>query len=144
MRFWKPDEAKAEPARHESFTDYRPRQRVAAAAGDSVVAGGGSVGPFLRRFYRNQVVVSEPVRRFLFFLLLAGVIYAFVLGTAGPSASPCCATSAPRSTGASRNSKAARPAAVGDRAPRERPVLHREDGRERYGYIREARRSTRS
>jgi cell division protein FtsB len=83
MRFWKPDEAKAEPARHESFTDYRPRQRVAAAAGDSVVAGGGSVGPFLRRFYRNQVVVSEPVRRFLFFLLLAGVIYAFVLGDGG-------------------------------------------------------------
>ena len=39
--------------------------------------------PFLRRFYHNQVVVSAPVRRFLLFVLLAGVVYAFVLGDGG-------------------------------------------------------------
>jgi cell division protein FtsB len=41
------------------------------------------VRPFLRRFYHNQVVVSAPVRRFLLFVLLAGVVYAFVLGEGG-------------------------------------------------------------
>ncbi len=62
------------------FRDYKPRpQRV----GSTVVTSGGSVGPFLRKFYRHQVVVSAPVQRFFLFLVLAGLIYAFVLGDGG-------------------------------------------------------------
>ena len=62
------------------FRDFKPR---APHAGSSVVTSGGSVGPFLRNFYRHQVVVSAPVQRFFLFLVLAGLIYAFVLGDGG-------------------------------------------------------------
>jgi cell division protein FtsB len=65
-----------------SFQDYRPRTKSPQTT-PSVVASGGSVGPFLRKFYRHQVVVSAPVQRFFLFLVLAGVIYAFVLGDGG-------------------------------------------------------------
>jgi len=64
------------------FSDYRPRAR-STPSHPSVVASGGSVGPFLRKFYRHQVVVSAPVQRFFLFLILAGLIYAFVLGDGG-------------------------------------------------------------
>jgi cell division protein FtsB len=47
------------------------------------VTAGGSVKPFLRRFYRHQAVVSGPVQRVALFLLLAGLLYAFVLGDGG-------------------------------------------------------------
>ncbi len=62
------------------FRDYKPRPQ---RAGSTVVTNGGSVGPFLRKFYRHQVVVSAPVQRFFLFLVLAGLIYAFVLGDGG-------------------------------------------------------------
>jgi cell division protein FtsB len=62
------------------FRDFKPRARH---TGSSVVTSGGSVGPFLRNFYRHQVAVSAPVQRFFLFLLLAGLIYAFVLGDGG-------------------------------------------------------------
>jgi cell division protein FtsB len=62
------------------FRDFKPRPRH---TGSSVVTSGGSVGPFLRNFYRHQVVVSAPVQRFFLFLVLAGLIYAFVLGDGG-------------------------------------------------------------
>ena len=62
------------------FRDYKPRPQ---RAGATVVTSGGSVGPFLRKFYRHQVVVSAPVQRFFLFLVLAGLIYAFVLGDGG-------------------------------------------------------------
>jgi cell division protein FtsB len=65
-----------------AFRDYRPRARTAPGH-PSVVASGGSVGPFLRKFYRHQVIVSPPVQRFFLCLILAGVIYAFVLGDGG-------------------------------------------------------------
>ena len=64
------------------FRDFRPRPRPPKAS-NSVVTRGGAVGPFLRRFYRHQVVVSGPVQRFFLLLLLAGIIYAFVLGDGG-------------------------------------------------------------
>ena len=79
MQFWKTEQDTTDSA---TFQDYRPRART-APTNPSVVASGGSVGPFLRTFYRHQVVVSAPVQRFFLFLLLAGVIYAFVLGDGG-------------------------------------------------------------
>ncbi len=80
MEYWR-SEREASRAT-DAFQDYRPRARAPKTA-PSVVASGGSVGPFLRKFYRHQVVVSAPVQRFFLFLLLAGVIYAFVLGDGG-------------------------------------------------------------
>jgi len=80
MEYWR-NEREASRAT-DPFQDYRPRARAPKTA-PSVVASGGSVGPFLRKFYRHQVVVSAPVQRFFLFLLLAGVIYAFVLGDGG-------------------------------------------------------------
>ncbi len=80
MEYWKTEQ----DSKHDSgaFHDYRPRTRTTPAH-PSVVASGGSVGPFLRKFYRHQVVVSAPVQRFFLFLILAGIIYAFVLGDGG-------------------------------------------------------------
>jgi cell division protein FtsB len=80
MQYWKPEpDSMSESG---AFHDYRPRARTPQPH-PSVVASGGSVGPFLRKFYRHQVVVSPPVQRFFVFLILAGVIYAFVLGDGG-------------------------------------------------------------
>ena len=79
MEYWR---SERETSRTDAFQDYRPRT-AAPKTSPSVVASGGSVGPFLRKFYRHQVVVSAPVQRFFLFLLLAGVIYAFVLGDGG-------------------------------------------------------------
>jgi cell division protein FtsB len=49
------------------------------------VASGGSVknSPFLRQFYRHQTSISDRLQRFLFFLLLAALIYVFVIGESG-------------------------------------------------------------
>jgi len=80
MEYWRNE--RETPRSADAFQDYRPRTAAPKAA-PSVVASGGSVGPFLRKFYRHQVVVSAPVQRFFLFLLLAGVIYAFVLGDGG-------------------------------------------------------------
>ena len=80
MEYWRNE--RETPHSTDSFQDYRPRT-AAPKASPSVVASGGSVGPFLRKFYRHQVVVSAPVQRFFLFLLLAGIIYAFVLGDGG-------------------------------------------------------------
>jgi cell division protein FtsB len=138
MRFWKNTEEKPQTAGTDAFTDYRPRQRVAATAGDSVVTGGGSVGPFLRRFYRNQVAVSAPVRRFLFFLLLAGVIYAFVLGEGG--AIRIAMLRHERATLERRIAELEGSASLLETeiARLESDPFHIEKtGRERYGYIRE-------
>jgi cell division protein FtsB len=80
MQYWKSEQDS--PGDSGTFRDYRPRPR-APQTHASVVASGGSVGPFLRKFYRHQIVVSAPVQRFFLFLILAGVIYAFVLGDGG-------------------------------------------------------------
>ncbi len=79
MRYWEFDREN-DVEKRGVFRDFKPRDRQ---AGTSVVANGGSVGPFLRNFYRHQVVVSAPVQRFFLFLMLAGLIYAFVLGDGG-------------------------------------------------------------
>ena len=82
MHFWRSEKEPAEATRG-AFRDFRPRAHMAGGTPTSAVASTGSVRPFLRRVYHNQVVVSAPVRRFLLFVLLAGVIYAFVLGEGG-------------------------------------------------------------
>jgi len=82
MRYWEFDR---EPSvtRRGTFHDFKRRPRTARGDGHSVVAGGGSVGPFLRNFYRHRVAVSAPIQRFFLFLVLAAIIYAFVLGDGG-------------------------------------------------------------
>ena len=44
-------------------------------SGRSKVTGGGSVQPFLRKFYRHPAVMGGPLQRFFLFLVLA-VLYA--------------------------------------------------------------------
>jgi cell division protein FtsB len=82
VRYWNSEQEKIDSHRG-AFRDFRPRARMAAGTQTSMVTSSGSVRPFLRRFYHNQVAVSAPVRRFLLFVLLAGVVYAFVLGDGG-------------------------------------------------------------
>ena len=65
MQHWKTEDNSTDAG---SFHDYRPRAR-APQGHPSVVASGGSVGPFLRKFYRHQVVVSAPVQRFFLFVV---------------------------------------------------------------------------
>jgi cell division protein FtsB len=81
VRYWNSEQEKMNSPRG-AFRDFSPRSRSESAS-TSAVTSSGSVRPFLRRFYHNQVVVSAPVRRFLLFVLLAGVVYAFVLGDGG-------------------------------------------------------------
>jgi cell division protein FtsB len=78
-RYWEFDREN-DVEKRGAFRDFKPR---AHNTGSSVVTSGGSVGPFLRNFYRHQVAVSAPVQRFFLFLILAGLIYAFVLGDGG-------------------------------------------------------------
>jgi len=52
--------------------------------GSSIAAGGSLKNyPFLRNFYRHQAQISERVQKIVFFLILAGMIYAFLLGENG-------------------------------------------------------------
>jgi len=67
-RYWEFDR-EDDVEKRGAFRDYKPR---AHSMGSSVVTNGGSVGPFLRNFYRHQVAVSAPVQRFFLFLILAG------------------------------------------------------------------------
>jgi cell division protein FtsB len=80
MRYWEVDRENSVEKRT-GFRDYKPRETSKKTA--SAVTSGGSVGPFLRKFYQHQVIVSAPVQRFFMFLVLAAVIYAFVLGDGG-------------------------------------------------------------
>jgi len=86
MRYWGTEESvtrtRKTPRRTSRPRATRGRQAKKAAAKSSV-ASGGSVTPFLRRFYRHQAVVSGPVQRFFLFLVAAGLIYAFLLGDGG-------------------------------------------------------------
>jgi cell division protein FtsB len=84
MRYWGSESKVSRPGR---ATPAARGKRSAAAKKTtgtrSKVAAGGSVQPFLRRVYRHQAVLSGPVQKVLFFLVLAGILYAFVLGDAG-------------------------------------------------------------
>ena len=73
MRYW------------ESARRTRPTRRAPAAAPKRAVALGGSLKeyPFLRKFYQHRVVISGGLQRFLFLLIIATLLYAFVFGEAG-------------------------------------------------------------
>lgn len=86
MRYWGTDDkvSRKSPARKPA-TGKKPAPSAAGRGsnGQSKVASGGSVQPFLRQFYRHQAVISGPIQRIVLFLVLAGVLYAFVLGDGG-------------------------------------------------------------
>jgi cell division protein FtsB len=55
------------------------------SGGKRSIISGGSLRdyPFLRRFYQHQAVISDGLQKFLFLLVIATLIYAFVLGDGG-------------------------------------------------------------
>ncbi len=73
MRYW---EAKGRKRRV---------RRRSAASNKRTVTSGGSLRsyPFLRAFYQHQAVVGDRLQKFLFFLVIATILYAFVFGDAG-------------------------------------------------------------
>jgi cell division protein FtsB len=76
MRYW-------DPGRKPS-----PRKRTTRKSrppGGRSVTKGGSLReyPFLRKFYQHQAVIGVGLQKFLFFLLIATVLYAFVFGDGG-------------------------------------------------------------
>lgn len=80
MRYWGTEDKvsrKTRTRRTAKTTKPKPK------AGQSKVANGGSVQPFLRKFHHHQAVISGPIQRIALFLVLAGILYAFVLGDGG-------------------------------------------------------------
>jgi cell division protein FtsB len=69
----------------ESSKSKRRARSKATAEPKRAVALGGSLKeyPFLRKFYQHRVVISGGLQRFLFFLIIATLLYAFVFGEAG-------------------------------------------------------------
>jgi cell division protein FtsB len=71
------------------WESQKPRRRRSApkrsAPPKRSIAAGGSVRqyPFLRRFYQHQVVVSGRLQKFIFFLVVGTLLYAFVFSDAG-------------------------------------------------------------
>ena len=63
----------------------RPRTKKTTTQRKGSLASGGSVRqyPFLRRFYQHQSTISDGLQKFLFFLVLAALLYVFVLGDGG-------------------------------------------------------------
>jgi cell division protein FtsB len=95
MRYWGSEPTLTSKGRARQSRDVRvkrkttrpatskPASKKARPSSGAKVTSGGSVGPFLRKFYRHQAVVSRPIQRLFLFLVLAGVFYAFVLGDGG-------------------------------------------------------------
>jgi cell division protein FtsB len=75
LRYWESPQPKGR--RRTSSRGAKPSKRS--------IASGGSVRqyPFLRRFYQHQAVLSAGIQKFIFFLVLATLLYAFVFGDAG-------------------------------------------------------------
>jgi cell division protein FtsB len=73
MRYW----GRPEPKRKVKKESTRAPRRG--------IASGGNLRqyPFLRTFYQHQADISEGLQKFLFFLVLATLLYVFVLGDAG-------------------------------------------------------------
>ena len=73
MRYW------------ESSRKRSPRTQRRARPSARSIASGGSVRqyPFLRKFYQHQTAIGEGFQKFIFFLILALLVYAFVLGDGG-------------------------------------------------------------
>jgi cell division protein FtsB len=73
MRYW-------ESRRSNVRALKKPRRRQ-----KHLIASAGSLknAPFLRQFYQHQAEISDGLQKFFFFLILAALIYAFVLGDGG-------------------------------------------------------------
>jgi cell division protein FtsB len=73
VRYWEPSKRKKRPARKRSTPSKRS------------IASAGSLGqyPFLRKFYQHQAVISVGLTKFIFFLVIAVLLYVFVVGDAG-------------------------------------------------------------
>jgi cell division protein FtsB len=54
-------------------------------SGRRSITMGGSVKdyPFLRKFYQHKVVINDGIQKFIFVLIIATLIYTFVLGDGG-------------------------------------------------------------
>jgi len=131
MRYWG-NEQKVTTGRRRRATRSGP-----SARGRRSVASGGSVRPFLRRFYDHQAALGRPVQRAVFFLIVAGLIYAFVLGDGGAIRIAMLRAeraAVDREIAAMRRSIAALETEIasleGD------PFTIEKTGRERYGYVR--------
>ena len=74
MRYWE----SAKPKR-------RAKKKSTLSSSKRSIASGGSIRdyPFLRRFYQHQAVLSGGIQKFIFFLVIATLLYAFVFGDAG-------------------------------------------------------------
>jgi len=84
MRYWAGESKVTRGTRTTTSREpAKPAKPASRTPARSSVSSGGSVKPFLRRFYRHQAVVSGPVQRVVLFLILAGLLYAFVLGDSG-------------------------------------------------------------
>ena len=90
MRYWGTEDNVSRPGKtgKASRRPKRKSERAArkpAAPTRRTVASGGTVKnyPFLRQFYRNQSRLSEPLQKLLFALLVAALLYVFVLGDGG-------------------------------------------------------------
>ncbi len=73
MRYW------------ESKPSERNKKRKGRQGEKRSIVLGGSLKeyPFLRRLYQHQAVINDGIQKFFFFLVIAVLIYAFVLGNGG-------------------------------------------------------------
>jgi cell division protein FtsB len=98
MRYWGTEDNVTRSGKPGKASQRHPRRRGgdkrAASAGRTSagraparksVASGGSVDqyPFLRRFYRNPSQLSDRLLKMLFAVLVAALLYVFVLGDGG-------------------------------------------------------------
>lgn len=60
-------------------------QKKKQSAPKTAVANGGNLRnyPFLRTFYQHHAVISDGIQKFIFFLVIATLLYAFVFGDSG-------------------------------------------------------------
>jgi cell division protein FtsB len=73
MRYW------------DTRTGKRPPRKRSGTKRKGSIASGGRLknSPFLRKFYQHHAEISEGLQKFFFFLILATLIYTFVLGDGG-------------------------------------------------------------
>jgi len=73
MRYWRSEETK------------RGSKSGSTIGSKRSIASGGNLReyPFLRTFYQHQTEISDGLQKFLFFLVVATLLYVFVLGDAG-------------------------------------------------------------
>lgn len=81
MPYWSGDKRK--PARAGNMKRRARDSRRSSPTKRPRAAARGPVTPFLRRLYQHGAATSGPVQRVLLLLVVAGLIYAFVLGDSG-------------------------------------------------------------